>query len=65
MFLNRYKSMVRPPHRVWNTNLITDLKKDKITLENVQRRGMHLVKSLKHLPYEKRLKILGLLLEGH
>ena len=45
---------------IWNTHLVTSLQKDKITIENLQRRGTRLVKSLKHLLYEERLKTLGL-----
>ena len=60
MFLNLYKSMVRPhieyATQVWSPQY----KKDKITLENVQRRATRLVKCIKHLPYSERLKILGL-----
>ena len=60
MFLNLYKSMVRPhieyATQVWSPQY----KKDKITLENVQRRATRLVKSIKHLSYSERLKTLGL-----
>ena len=35
-------------------------KKDKILIENVHRRATRLVKSIKHSPYEDRLKTLGL-----
>ena len=60
MFLNLYKSMVRPhieyATQVWSRQY----KKDKITLENVQRRATGLVKWIKHLSYSERLKALGL-----
>ena len=60
MFLNIYKSMVRPhieyATQVWSPQN----KKDKITLENVQRRAARLVKCIKHLSYSERLKALGL-----
>ena len=56
MFLNLYKSMVRLhieyATQVWSPQY----KKDKITLENVQRRAMRLVKCIKHLSYSERLK---------
>ena len=35
-------------------------KKDKLLIENVQRRATRLVKCLKHLSYKDRLKTLGL-----
>ena len=60
MFLNLYKSMVRPhieyATQVWSPQY----KKDKITLGNVQRRATPLVKCIKHLPYSERLIALGL-----
>ena len=60
MFLNLYKSMVRP-HLEYGSQIWSPVyKKDKIIIENVQRRGTRLVKSLQHLPYEKRLETLGL-----
>ena len=60
IFLNLYKSLVRP-HLEYATQIWSPLhKKDKITIENVQRRATHLVKSVKHLSYPERLKKLGL-----
>ena len=56
MFLNLYKSMVRShieyATQVWSPQY----KKDKITLENVQRRATRLGKCIKHLSYSERLK---------
>ena len=56
MFLSFYKSVVRPhleyASRVWSPML----KKDKILIENVQRRATLLLKCLKHMSYEDRLK---------
>ena len=52
--------MVRPhieyATQVWSPQY----KKDKITLENVQRRATRLVNCIKHLPYSERLIALGL-----
>ena len=68
MFLNLYKSMARPrPHlhyAIQDWFLIykkkkKKKKKKKIVLENVQRRGTKLVKSIKSLIYDKRLRHLG------
>ena len=60
IFLNLYKSLVRP-HLEYATQIWSPLyKKDNITIENVQRRATRLVKSVKHLPYPKRLKKIGL-----
>ena len=59
-FLNLYKSLVSP-HLEYATQIWSPLyKKDKITIENVQRRATHLVKSEKHLSYPERLEKLGL-----
>ena len=60
MFLNLYKSMVRPHLEYGSQTWSPVYKKDKIIIENVQRRGTRLVKSLQHLPYEKRLETVGL-----
>ena len=60
MFLNLFKSMVRP-HLEYGSPIWSLLyKKDKVIIENVQRRGTRMVKSLKDLPYEARLRELGL-----
>ena len=60
IFLNLYKSVVRP-HLEYAVTVCTPLyKKDMIAIENVQRRATKLVKSIRHLTYQERLKILGL-----
>ena len=60
MFLNLYKSLVRP-HLEYATSVWSPMyKKDSITLENIQRRATRLVNSLSGRTYEDRLKILGL-----
>ena len=55
-----YKSIIRPhleyAFSVWSPMF----KKDQILLENVQLRATRLVKCLKHLSYEDRLKTLGM-----
>ena len=60
MFLSIYKSVVRPhlecAFSVWSPMF----KKGKTLIENVQRPATRLVKCLKHLSYEDRLKTLGL-----
>ena len=59
MFLNLYKSTVRP-YLVY-ASLIWSLlyKKDKIMLENTQRRATRLIPLLKGLSYPERLRRLG------
>ena len=60
MFLSIYKSVVRP-HLEYASSVWSPMfKKDKILIENVQRRATRLVKCLKQLSYEDRLKTLGL-----
>ena len=60
MFLNLYKSLVRP-HLEYATSVWSPMyKKDSITLENIQKRATRLVNSLSGRTYEDRLKILAL-----
>ena len=60
MFLNLYKSLVRP-HLEYATSVWSPMyKKDSITLENVQRRATRLVNSLSGRTNKDRLKTLGL-----
>ena len=60
MFLNLYKSIIRP-HLEYATPVWSPLyKKDKIIIENVQRRATRLVATCKNLPYQERLRKLGL-----
>ena len=60
MFLNLYKSMVRP-HLGYASVIWSSLyKKEKIMLENSQRRATRLIPSLKGLSYPERLRRLGL-----
>ena len=60
MFLNLYKSIIRP-HLEYATPVWSPLyKKDKIIIENVQRRATKLVATCKNLPYQERLRKLGL-----
>ena len=40
--------------------MVLTLQKNKITIENVQKKATRLVKSVKHLPYPEMLKKLGL-----
>ena len=52
--------MVRPQLEYGSPIWSPLYKKDKVIIENVQRRGTRMVKSLKDLPYEARLRKLGL-----
>ena len=60
MFLNLYKSLVRP-HLEYATGVWSpQYKKDMIAIENIQRRATRLLPSFKDKTYHKRLKSLGL-----
>ena len=60
MFLCLYKSLVRP-HAQYATTVWSPMyKKDAVLLENIQRRATRMVNGLKHLPYNERLKKLGI-----
>ena len=60
MFLNLFKSVVRPHLEYASTVWSPVYKKDKIAIENVQKRATKLVKCVSHLPYSERLRALGL-----
>lgn len=60
MFLMLYKSLVRP-HLEYATAICSPrLKKDQIAIENVQRRASKMILQIRNLPYQERLKSLGL-----
>ena len=60
IFLNLYRSLVRP-HLEYAVTVCTPLyKKDLVAIENVQRKATKHVKSICHLTYQERLKTLGL-----
>ena len=60
VFLNLYKSLVRPLLEYGSCVWSVMYKKDCIALENVQRRATKLVRSISNLSYPERLQILGL-----
>ena len=56
MFKNLYKSLVKPDLEYATVIWAPMYKKDKIAIENVQRRATKLVRSWKDLPYPERLR---------
>lgn len=60
IFLNLYKSLVRPHLEYAATVWSPIYKKDRIAVENVQRRATKLVKNISHMSYGERLQMLGL-----
>ncbi len=59
-FLLAYKHQVRPHieygNIIWHPHYVMDIKK----IEGVQRRATHLVKNIRNMPYQERLKTLNL-----
>ena len=60
MFLNLYKSLVRPHLEYGSTVWSVLYKKDAISIENVQRRATRILSNIRHLSYSERLRFLGL-----
>ena len=60
VFLNLFKSLVRPYLEYCTPVWSSCYKKDRIILENVQRRATKLVASCRNLSYPQRLRKLGL-----
>ena len=60
IIMNLYKSLVRP-HLEYASSVCSPVyKKDRIAIKNVQRGATKLVKSIFDLPYNDRLRVLGL-----
>ena len=60
-----FKSLVRPLLEYGNLIWCPRWKKDRIEVEKVQRRATKLIQSIKHLPYEERLRHLKLPILHH
>ena len=60
MFLILYKALVRPHLEYASPIWSPRFKKDRLAVENVQRRATRIVKELSHLNYNQRIRKLGL-----
>ena len=60
MFLQLYKTLIRPHIEYGSVIWSPYLKKDIYLIENLQRRATKIVKEIRNKPYEDRLRILGL-----
>ena len=60
MLIQLFKSQVRPHLEYGSFIFSSTLKKDKVLLQNVQRRATRLVKSLQGKSYSERLRSLGM-----
>ena len=60
IFMNLFKSLVRTHLEYASPVGSPVFKKDRIAIENVQRRATKLVRCILHLPYSERLRALGL-----
>ena len=58
--LTLYSALVRPHLEHWSRSGLLCSKKDRNLLERVQQRVEKMIKGLQHLPYEERLRDLGL-----